>query len=200
MRGLLRRFRSGFLRRIVKSESGVAAIEFAMVGGPFFLLVGGIIEIGVMNFTEYSIQAAVQQAARTLRTGQAQNLAQSDVQFKSKVCELAGIVVNCNNLTVYVRAATNGPAYTFANLRANLPSFVDVGPKADGTPSPASFKCGGPSVPVGVIATYEWKIVFPFLSSLANVHGGTPVAGTTRRLYGMTILRNEPYMATNTCS
>jgi Flp pilus assembly protein TadG len=200
MRGLLRRLSSKLLRRIIKSESGVAAVEFAMVGGPFFLLMACIIEVGVMNFTEYSIQAAVQQAARTLRTGQAQNLGQTAAQFKSKVCEIAGVVVDCGKLTVYVQAATDAPGYTFANLRANLPSFVSVGPKADGTPNTASFKCGGPSVPVGVIATYDWKIVFPLLSPLANVHGGTPAAGTTRRLYGMTILRNEPYQEIKTCS
>lgn len=200
MRGLIGKICPRFLKRAVKSESGVAGIEFAMVGAPFIFLMGCIIEIGIMLFTEYTLQAAVYQASRTLRTGEAQNLASSAANFKAKVCEIAGIMIDCTKVTVYVRAATDAPGYTFANLRANMPSFVNVGSKADNTPNPTSFTCGGPSVPVGVIATYDWKIVFPFLTPLANIHAGTPAGGTTRRLYGMMILRNEPYSATGTCS
>jgi Flp pilus assembly protein TadG len=177
-----------------KSESGSAAIEFAMVGAPFFFLLGCIIEIGLMIFVEGSIQAAVTKASRDLRTGQAQNANVTAAQFKSKVCELAGIVVDCGKITVYVDAAANG---SFATLRANLPSFVDVGPKPDGTPNATAFNCGAPSIPVGIVASYDWKFAFPFLAPLENVDSAS---GSTRRLYGIAIGRNEPYPPTGTCS
>ncbi len=165
-----------------------------MVGAPFIFLLGCIVEIGIMLFAEYSIQAAVQKAARDLRTGQSQNAGVNEAQFKSRVCQLAGLIVDCGRVTVYVDSAADG---RFATLRANLPSFVNVGPQPDGTPSAGSFSCGGPSVPVGIIASYDWKFAFPFLAPLANV---SSAAGSTRRLYGMAILRSEPYQNTGTCT
>ena len=88
-------------RRFSRNERGVTAIEFAMVAPVFFLLLGSIMETGIMLFTEYVIQTSVQDAARLVRTGQAQDDQLSASDFKAKICELAGIVVNCSsNVTV----------------------------------------------------------------------------------------------------
>ncbi len=73
MRAFLNKFRPKFVRRMMKSENGAAAVEFSLVAFPFFMVMGCICETGIMLFTEYSIQAGVQDAARQIRTGQAQN-------------------------------------------------------------------------------------------------------------------------------
>ena len=44
---------------MAKSEDGAAAVEFALVAFPFFMIMGCICETGIMLFTEYSIQAGV---------------------------------------------------------------------------------------------------------------------------------------------
>uniref|UniRef100_UPI00112F141F TadE/TadG family type IV pilus assembly protein n=1 Tax=Escherichia coli TaxID=562 RepID=UPI00112F141F len=58
------------LARWRRSESGATAVEFALVAGPFFYVLGCICETGLMLFTEYVIQNSVQEAARLVRTGQ----------------------------------------------------------------------------------------------------------------------------------
>ena len=97
MRAFLNRFRPKFVRRMIKSENGAAAVEFSLVAFPFFMVMGCICETGIMLFTEYSIQAGVQDAARQIRTGQAQNSSMSAANFKSKICEITGIVIDCES-------------------------------------------------------------------------------------------------------
>ena len=123
---------------MIKSENGATAVEFSLVAFPFFMIMGCICETGIMLFTEYSIQAGVQDAARQIRTGQAQNSSLSAANFKSKICEITGIVIDCeSDLTVYVR-----PAASFSALAAAMPSYMNVGAKPDGTPNPTSYSCG----------------------------------------------------------
>jgi Flp pilus assembly protein TadG len=191
MRDFLNRFRPKFARRFAKSDSGATAVEFSLVAFPFFILMGCICETGIMLFTEYSIQAGVQEAAREIRTGQAQTAGLNAAGFKSKICEITGIVIDCeSDLTVYVR-----PANTFTSLASVLPTYMNVGAKPDGTPNPTSYDCGGPSQAAGVIATYDWDFTMPFMTFLGNINGGEK-----RRLYGLAIFQNEPFSSTGTCS
>ena len=191
MRAFLNRLRPKFVRRMIKSENGATAVEFALVAFPFFMLMGCICETGAMLFTEYSIQAGVQDAARQIKTGQAQNASLSAANFKAKICEITGIVIDCETkLTVYVR-----PAASFTALASAMPSFMNVGAKPDGTPNPTSYSCGSPEQAAGVIATYDWKFVMPFMTFLGNFGGGN-----TRRLYGIAIFQNEPFPAGTACS
>jgi Flp pilus assembly protein TadG len=191
MRDFLNRFRPKLARRFAKSDSGATAVEFSLVAFPFFILMGCICETGIMLFTEYSIQAGVQEAAREIRTGQAQTAGLNAAGFKSKICEITGIVIDCeSDLTVYVR-----PANTFTSLASVLPTYMNVGAKPDGTPNPTSYDCGGPSQAAGVVATYDWDFTMPFMTFLGNINGGEK-----RRLYGLAIFQNEPFSSTGTCS
>ena len=191
MRGIVNRFRPKLARRFANSESGAAAVEFSIVAFPFFMLMGCICETGIMLFSEYAIQAGVQDAAREIRTGQAQNASLSAADFKSKICDLAGIVIDCESeLTVYVK-----PANTFIALETVMPSYLNVGAKPDGTPNPTSYDCGGPSQAAAVIATYDWKFTMPFMKFLGNINNGA-----ARRLYGLAIFQNEPFPAGTSCS
>jgi Flp pilus assembly protein TadG len=191
MRAFLKKFRPKSVGRLMQSEKGSTAVEFSMVAFPFFMVMGCICETGIMLFSEYSIQAGVQEAAREIRTGQAQSANLSADAFKSKICEITGIVIDCSSsLTVYVR-----PAGTFTTLQSVMPNYLNVGMKPDGTPNPTSYDCGGPSQAAAVVATYDWEFTMPFMSFLANLPGGTK-----RRLYGLAIFQNEPFPPAGTCS
>ena len=191
MRAILKKFRPKFMRRIIKSENGAAAVEFALVSFPFFMIMGCVCETGIMLFTEYSIQAGVQEAARQIKTGQAQNASMSAGDFKTKICEITGIVFDCeSDLTVYVR-----PANDFSTLATVMPSYLNVGAKPDGSPNPTSYDCGGPEQAAAVLATYDWKFTMPFMTFLGNFDGNKK-----RRLYGLAIFQNEPFPAGTSCS
>ncbi len=184
MRGIINRFRPKRAQRFAKSESGAAAVEFSLVAFPFFMLMGVICETGIMLFSEYAIQAGVQEAAREIRMGQAHTASLSAAGFKSKICDLAGIVIDCEgSLTVYVR-----PASTFSVLETVMPNYTNVGTKPDGTPNPTSYDIGTSSQALGVIATYDWDFTMPFMKFLGNINGGEK-----RRLYGIAIFQNEPF-------
>ncbi len=179
-------------QRYTKSESGAAAVEFAMVALPFFMLLGVILETGVMMFFEYTLQASVQKASRLIRTGQAKSLALTAASFKTEICKTAGLLMDCNSkVTVYVDSDPNG----FGALEAKFPAPTSVGSASDGSPGPSSFNCGAPLNAVGVVATYDWNFAFPFMNFNAN----TSVT-TKRRLTGVVMFANEPFPVTGTSS
>ena len=179
------------MRRMIKSENGAAAVEFSLVAFPFFMIMGCVCETGIMLFTEYSIQAGVQEASRQIKTGQAQNANMSAANFKTKICEITGIVLDCEgDLTVYVIAADD-----FSQLKSAMPSYLNVGAQPDGSPNPTSFNCGDPEQPAVVVATYDWKFTMPFMKFLGNFDGNKK-----RRLHGLAIFQNEPFPAGTACS
>jgi Flp pilus assembly protein TadG len=172
------------------SEKGVAAIEFAMVAPPFIYVLGVIIETGMMLFTEYALQSAVQDSARLVRTGQAQGGQLNAAAFKDKICQTASTLIDCaGKVYVYVRSDTN-----FATLKANLPAFETIGPTfVTGTNPPSCYNPGQPSQPAAVIATYDWYFNMMGMSAMGNVN-----SNAARRLVGFAIFRNEPFPANGT--
>ncbi|MBG1233950.1 TadE/TadG family type IV pilus assembly protein [Aestuariivirga litoralis] len=179
------------LSRFERSERGVAAIEFALLAPPFFLILGAIMETGLMFFAEYTIQTAVQDSARLVRTGQVQGVLSAS-QFKAKICNLVSVILDCTSgVTVYVRSATN-----FATLKSTVPDFLTIGPTVGSTQgASACYDTGTTSKPAVVVATYDWKFNMLGMSQLSNISGGT-----TRRLVGFAIFQNEPFPSSSTSS
>lgn len=177
----------GFMR----NDDGVTAIEFALLGPLFGIGLLVTFETSLMLFTEYVIQTSVQEAARLVRTGQAQNKELSASEFKSAICSIAKFAFKCeNNLTVYMKTAP-----TFAALEAAVPSYISITGGAfgstNGVPNKPPFECGQPSQAVALIATYDWRIATPWvMDGFANV-----IDDRTRRIVGFSMFRNEPFPA-----
>lgn len=170
-------------RRYKACESGASAIEFAFVALPFFAMLGIIIETGAMMFTEYGLQAAVQNAARTVRTGQAQGASKTEADFKTLICANASIPGCATSVTVY----SNSYA-TWAQLAAGMPAFINIGLKDDGTANPNTYKLGAPTCPSSLVATFDWKFTMPMMNYMGNVRNNT-----ARRLVGFAMFQTEPY-------
>lgn len=176
------------LNRFKKSDNGATAVEFALVAGPFFFVLGCICETGLMLFTEYVIQNSVQEAARLVRTGQASagdgTITLSSTDFKAKICEEVSIIVDCSGgVSVYVNNAA-----TFASLTTTMPSPLAVGVSNTGAKYKMVYQPGAQLRAATVIATYDWDFAFPFMDFLGNIRGGKE-----RRLHGLAIFRNEPF-------
>lgn len=166
------------------SERGSAAVEFALVAGPFILVLGSLVETGLMMLTEHALQSGVQDASRLVRTGQVKSKNLDAAAFKASVCNTAGILINCSTgVTVYVNSAVN-----FASLAAALPSFTNVGPTTQQPNPPTVYTPGTGSQPAAVIATYDWTFSMWGMSAFGNVQGGA-----ARRLVGFAIFQNEPF-------
>ncbi len=170
------------LRRFGQSQGGAAAVEFALVAGPFFFVLGTIAETGLMLFSEYAIQNSVQGAAREIRTHQiatdAGVLLKTAAEFKTDLCQKITSLIDCaNKVTVYVNSAT-----TFAGLKTAMPNYLTIGPGG-----PTSYNPGNSLYAVGVVATYDWDFAFPLMEFLGNISGGS-----MRRLHGIAVFSNEP--------
>lgn len=188
----MREWLFGKLRRTAgrfgKSQNGATAVEFALVAAPFFYVLGATCETGLMLFSEYVMQNAVQDAARLVRTGQVTSsdgtVIMSSSDFHTKVCETVSIIFDCDSkVTVYVNSAAD-----FATLSTSIDDPVNIGTKSDGTAYPVVFTPGGQLKAAAVIATYDWDFAFPFMEFLGNID-----SGQKRRIYGIAMFRNEPF-------
>jgi Flp pilus assembly protein TadG len=170
-----------------KNADGVTVIEFAILSPLFFFMLFALFETGLMLFTEYVLQSSVQEAARIVRTGQAQAASMTVADFKQRVCRLAKGIIDCDGkVTVYLNASN-----TFTTLNAVTPAATGVGVLPDGTVPPVTFVCGQPNQAVALIATYDWQFGVPWVMQyFGNIQGGK-----ARRLTGLAMFKNEPFPA-----
>ena len=176
------------LKSFRKNQSGASAVEFALVAGPFFYVLGCICETGLMLFTEYVLQNSVQEAARLVRTGQTSagdgTITMSAADFKTKICAQVSIIIDCaGGVSVYVNNADS-----FATLTTAMSDPLSVGTSSSGKKYTMVYQPGAQLKATTVIATYDWDFTFPFMEFLGNVHDDH-----MRRLYGLAIFRNEPF-------
>ena len=86
------------LRRFGRARRGSAAVEFALVLMPFFLLTFGLAEVAMMGFAQTSLDFAVSETARQIRTGRAQMNGVSEGEIRAQLCDElnAFIVMGCD--------------------------------------------------------------------------------------------------------
>ncbi len=165
-----------------RNSDGATAVEFALVVGPFLFMLFGIIAVGLFYFTTFSLENAIEQASRSIRTGQAQQANMTAAQFKTLVCANVPGFVDCNGkLRVSVM---NFPSSAAINT-ATLPSCI----ANDGSLSAASsFIPGQENAVVLAWLCYEWDMAknIPFLN-LSNMGNGS------RLIQATTTFRTEPY-------
>lgn len=170
-------------RRFARARRGSAAVEFALVLMPFFLLTFGLAEVAMIGFAQSSLDFAVSETARQIRTGQAQMSGVSESQIRTQLCsELNSfIVMDCNgNLFLDVRRFTS---FTDASNSAWNP-IQNEQFSAQGM----GYQPGQASDIVVVRAYYRWKVMTPLFESVfQNVSGGERVLISTM------MFRNEPY-------
>ena len=110
------------------------AIEFGMVGLPFFMMLFGIMGVGLYFFSIFNMENAVEQASRQLRTGEAQKAGMTKSEFATKICSnLAGFFDCANKMRIQVVNVSADPAA--------VPSLGKCLGKADPVGNP-----GGPDV------------------------------------------------------
>jgi Flp pilus assembly protein TadG len=175
LKGCLARGLCIFFRR----RRGVTAVEFAIIAIPFFLLIMGIVEVGLIFWAGYELENATAAAARLVRTGQAQNGGYTVDQLRARLCQNVVILSDCN--TKVKLSVKTFP--TFAGI--TVTSAVDQDGKLL-TSFP--YSPGGPGAIVLITAFYEWPLTTPLTSTtLGNLGDGNYLLQTSMAF------RNEPY-------
>ena len=160
----------------------------------------GILQLGIMIFGQFTLQNAVTEAARLIRTGQAQSINVATAAqcmggatpgnygtaadppqawFNGQVCCGVTPLMDCTQLQVTVTALASG--------------FTNGGFGSLGTPG--TYSPGNACDVVLVRATYPFPIWVPGLAGLLG--GGWTLAdslgGNVHTLSGTSAFRNEPF-------
>jgi Flp pilus assembly protein TadG len=167
-------------RRRRNSREGSAAIEFAFVAIPFFLMIFSILELGIVFVLDSTIENAAIDTSRLIRTGQAQTKGLNQASFKSEFCSRMVVFENdcAARTTVDVRVI---PQFNVNNVPDPISDdAID--------PSKTTYDGGKAGDLVLVRIWYEHPLFTPFLSqSVSRIGPGKVLLGSA------TAFRNEPF-------
>jgi hypothetical protein len=175
------------VRAVWRDRSGAAAVEFALVAIPFFMFVLGVLGIGLYFFTSNALDRGVEEAARAIRTGQAQKSNVTVGQFKNSVCSQAGSYIDCSKLSVIVQSAASWSGITpQACVDSNNNLVGSTGASGD----LLSQYAGSAKTVVLVTLCYQWDLaqMFSFLKLGSGTNGTGPAI-----VQSATTFRSEPY-------
>lgn len=175
--------------RFLRDRRGTYAVEFGFVALPFFALLCAIAEVSWVSFNAEQLQAAVDAAARQIRTGQAQtsNYPTAASFVSGLLCPAGGRIMpamwDCSKLVVDVRPSASFGAADMSN------SFYR------GT---TQYCLGSPSTIVVLRVVYPMSAIFPL--SLYNPYVGLANdvpnnAGWFHILMGSAAFKTESYSA-----
>lgn len=167
-----------------RRREGAAAVEFAMVATPFFLMIFAVLELGLVFLLDASLETAVSQAGRIVRTGQAETTAATADRFRAALCSRMTVFEgDClNRADVDVRMMPR-----FSNGIPQSPIKNGVLDKDD-----LEFDLGEPGDLMLVRVWYSQPLVTPLMSqAVSKMKSGDIVLSVA------TAFRNEPYRARN---
>jgi Flp pilus assembly protein TadG len=159
-----------------RRQRGAAAVELALLGPLFFLLLLSIFDISIMSFRESSLRAATESGARVLRTGEVAKAADPQAAFVSAVCD-AATGITCADIIFDVRPYANFTAVSFA------PMPLD----AAGNPTGAQFTSGTADQVLAVRLLLRHEFVTPYLEHAFTATGGKVILEST------IIVQGEPW-------
>ncbi len=167
------------IKQFIRKQHGVTAIEFAFVALPFFMMIIGILELGMYYASATVMEGATVSAARIIRTGQAQETADPVASFTNHLCSKVDQIMDCNNLQYEV---INPPGSNFSEAADIQPIF-----DSDGNLQSGGFDDGEANEVVIVRAAYRFNFATPWLG---NLLGGT---SRSALIMATATVRNEPY-------
>jgi Flp pilus assembly protein TadG len=172
----------GRLRRWLAAidASGAAAVEFAIVGSTFMMMLLACFEFGYMLFVQSSLDNAARDAARLIRTGQVQTASNPTSTFQTLLCSEVSSIIGCGSI-VYQSQVFND--WTSAQTSLNTPPTRD----SNGNYVSAGFSAGTQSQIVVVTVTYNYPFFTPWIASLL---GGS---SNSALLVSTVVFQNEPY-------
>ena len=172
---------SANLRRFALAQHGVAAVEFALLMGPFLIIIFATIEIGMSFVARQVISNATETVARRLQTGQIRGAQISEGTLRTELCQQMQFMV----------------AQGCPNLSLNLGTYEGF----DKVPIDQILDGEGKLTRTGIIGTsgtstinqlnvvYAWPVLTNILYLIENPHA----AGGTMPLFATLTWQNEPF-------
>jgi hypothetical protein len=173
--------------RAGRTERGAAAVEFAMVATPFFFLLFALFEVMISFFIQTSLESAVAEESRKIKTGQASaGSGTNAATFKANICARMVGMINCDDrLFVMVQRQ---PTVGALPSPFSDPTLLAAPPYEADTPAGAI---------VVVRAFYMYKLITPGVTgAMSNTTSQGPngnLGSGNRLLVATSAFRNEPF-------
>ncbi len=187
--------------RLYRSRDGSAAIEFAILAIPYFLIVFATLETFVAFYAEQLVNLAVNNMARELRTGRiTYNLGRptdmTKAQFRQAFCNEISILMKCSETEIdtpsklYIDVRSFA---TFGDIPTEIPRLSNA-QFSDIDQSSFDFAPGGAKSINMVRALYRWQVttdlVRPYITTIRPADGSMP---TDFLIAATTAIKNEDY-------
>lgn len=189
------------MRRFARSSDGAAALEFALLALPYFLIIFAILETFIAFTGEQLITNATDTMARKIRTGQITNglgrttdLTQK--QFRQQFCNEIALLISCS------LAEVNTPTKLYLDVRKfssfnlipkNVPRKNASDPFSDIDTSSFGYTFGGPETINMVRAVYRWKIATDLVRPYITTIRPNGVMPTDFLIVATAAVQNEKY-------
>lgn len=175
-------------RRFGGNRRGSAIIEFALIAPVFIALLFAILETSLMFFAGQTLQTINENAARLIRTGQAQ----SSSQYASVSNYLTNAICTQNHI-LFACSAVNGTTNGISVDVKSYSSFQNVSissqiSSGNFDTSTLSYSLGNSCDVVVARLFYKWPL---FVTGLG--YNISNLTGNQRLLVATAVFRNEPY-------
>ncbi|MEP2942891.1 MAG: TadE/TadG family type IV pilus assembly protein [Hyphomicrobiales bacterium] len=85
------------IQKLASNTRGATAVEFAVLALPFFALIIGTIQLGIIFLANQTLDEAVDVAAREIQTGQITQTGGTLSDFRRDVCDRVTLISDCEN-------------------------------------------------------------------------------------------------------
>lgn len=185
------------VRRFWRNRDGASMVEFGFIAVPFLGLLLGILDTSLVYFNAEAVEAAVQDAARNIMTGEAQAAKiTTGAQFVSTyLCPATGrrllpSYIDCSTLIVDVRAASSFSSADMSRTFYKDPSTLQFCPGSPGTINVVRVAYAMPAIApiLGMVGMGNFNRI---TSGLVNDVPNNP--GWKHLVVGTAVFQTEPY-------
>jgi Flp pilus assembly protein TadG len=175
-----------WVRAFRRDERGATAVELAILGVPFFALIGAILETALVFLASQTLDSAVQDASRYVRTGQVQAITNYNGEnFRTAICNHLFGLFDCTKLMIVVSPVTS---FSSATIPSTPPKPTDPTQYT----LKSTFDPGTGSSVVMVQVYYWWPTFMNFGGfRLGSAADGSYLMSTVR------VFKNEPFTGTS---
>jgi len=154
------------------SQRGSVALEFALLAGPFFLLLMGVVELCLMEGAQQLLENAAFNASRLAKTGYVEeemSQEQTITQILNERLSSYGSLIDTSKVVMTQEVYSS---FTTASSGGGASGY------------------GVEQQIVAYTVTYPWKVFTPLMCS---AFGSTCTEDQVIHLYSKIVVRNEPY-------
>jgi len=166
------------MKALFDDRSGVAALEFSIIALPFFMIMLGTIEIGLLLLESSVLEGATRDAARQVRTGSVQTSANPLSAFNTLVCNGLFNLYDCSTFYVDVRTFAD-----FTTITIPAPQFDNTG-----KPTNLVFQPGGAGTVETARVVHNHQFLTPMIGAIMGQGGNNSIP-----LISTAIFKTEPY-------